>query len=521
MNLTVIFITIYSMSTNQTKLQPIPGLDMVGRGIYLRPQLPFELKNILFQHSNEQEYFSKETHETYLIPEGYEINDSPPMPASQALNQTRIEESWERFEKESSLDASAAVSNAPFSVNVNASQTSQLRVNEEAYYATRNSFIPLWTVYIANARNFLLSPDTSNIPTPFSHNHRAQYEKFFEQYGTHYIKRVWVGGKATLVFSIVKSSSMSKEDIQAGLKASQIAGSVSVNAKLQENKEKLQNNSQCTVFGKGGDELKLAALSTLDETCYNQWLTTISQNPQVIEFDACGIWTLIDDVEKANAIKQAYTEATVFTPLRAMFNLDNYIHVFRGDQYFNYDPQILECSMPTKASKIWPVLEKVGFEQVDAAFIGKYLTSQAGEDLSRKLYFFNRGQYIRVDADSKAIDPGYPKTIAEGWPGVNFERVDAVLNAGINTLYFFYGKQYIRFNMLTHHADEAYPEFINKRWPGLTFDKIDAAVYWGNSKVYFFRDNQHIRFDMVNYMVDPGYPKFIIGNYVEDWKFLA
>jgi hypothetical protein len=503
----------------KSKFLPIPGIDMVGRGIYLRPQLPFELKNILFQRGNEQPYFSKETNETYLVPEGYEINDSPPMPATQALNQVKIEESWERFEKQTSLDASCAVSNAPFSVNVNASQTSQLRVDEDAYYALRNSFIPLWTVYIADTRKFLQLPEKLNIPTPYSHTHRKVYEQFFEQYGTHYIKRVWVGGKATLAFIIVKSSNISKEEIQAGLKASQMVASTEVNASQQQSKEKLQNNSQCTVFGKGGDELKLAALSSLDEAHYNEWLATINENPQVIEFDACGIWTLIDDAEQANALREAYTEATVFTPLRAVFNLDRCIHVFRGDSYFYYDTEKLESTRPAKIRDAWPMLAAVDFEQVDASFVGKHLFSATGEDLNRKLFLFNRDQYLRIDVDTKTIDPGYPKKISEGWPGVTFDRVDAVLNTGPDALYFFLGNQYIRFNMFNNHADEDYPDFIGKRWVGVTFDRIDAAVYWGNAKVYFFRGNQHIRYDMINYRTDAGYPKFIIGNYVDDWKF--
>lgn len=507
------------MTTKTDKILPIPGLDMVGRGIYLRPYVPFELKNILFQQANEQIYYSKETEESYSIPEGYEINDSPPMPTTQALNQVQIEESWERFEKKTSLDAGLAVGSAPFSVNINASQTNQLRVDEDAYYAVRSSFIPLWSVYIADTRKFLQIPNTKDVPVPYSHSHRLAYERFFEQYGTHYIKRVWVGGKAMLAFTIMKASNMSKEDIQTSLKASQVVASGSVDTTHQQNKEKLQNNSQCTVFGKGGDELKLAALSSLDEELYNKWLATIDDNPQVIEFDACGIWTLIDQPDKAKALQMAYTEATVFTPIRSVFNLDKCIHVFRGDSYFYFDTNTLENSKLAKISDAWPMLLTVGFEHVDAAFVGKHLISAIGLDLSRKLYLFNRDSYLRFDVDTKTIDEGYPKKISEGWPGVTFDRVDAVLNAGDHTVYFFSGGQYIRFNMADNHADTDYPDLISKRWVGVNFDRIDAAVYWGNAKVYFFRGNQHVRYDMINYRSDPGYPKFIIGNYVDDWKF--
>ena len=54
----------------------LPGLDMVGRGVYLRPQQPFELRRLLFHRDTWQLYHSKETSETYQIPEGYEVNEN-------------------------------------------------------------------------------------------------------------------------------------------------------------------------------------------------------------------------------------------------------------------------------------------------------------------------------------------------------------------------------------------------------------------------------------------------------------
>ena len=508
------------MPDTASALPTIPGLDMVGRGIYIRPQQTFELKGILFRQEQYEVYPSKETGESYRVPLGYEVNDSPPMPSTQALNQIMIEESWERFEKQTSLDVAAAVGNAPFSVDVNASQTGQLRSEEEAYYALRNSFIPLWTLYIADDRRFVQEDFDLDIPVPFDPAQRRAYERFFDRFGTHYIKRVWVGGKAMLAFTIAKSSAMSKEEIKAGIKASQAGfGSSSANVGQQSAKEKLQSNSECTVFGKGGDELMLATLSSLDEARYNAWLATIKDNPQVIEFDACGIWTLIHDQAKAQALREAYVAATVFTPLRVVFNLDQRVHVFRGKHCFSYNPDTGETTQTRPIKEKWPMLAQVGFEQVDAAFLGKYLVSSTGEDLGRKLYCFNRDKYIRVDVDAGAIDPGYPRAIAEGWPGVGFERIDAAMNVSPEALYFFLGNQYIRFDMLKNRAAEGYPEPIAKRWTGLNFDRIDAAVYWGNAKVFFFRGNQHIRYDMVNYRIDPGYPRFIFGNYVEDWKF--
>ena len=499
----------------------IPGLEVVGRGVYLRPYQPYQLKTVLFERSEWVPYYSKETGLTYGVPVGYEVNDSPPMPATQALNQSLVEESWDRFEKRTSLDASVAVSNAPFSVDVNASQTGQLRQEEESYYALRTSFIPLWTLYLPSIGT--VDDDDFNgfdFPVPFDSRYRRAYAKFFDRFGTHYISRAWVGGKAALALTISKQTHMTKSEIQAGIKASMAGiGSAGVSTSDQQSKEKLQSNSQCTVFGKGGDELKLAALSTLDNVLYNEWLVTVKDNPQVIELEVRGIWTLFHDDARGQALMEAYKEETVSARLRVVFNLDGLIHFFEDAYCYTYDMEHKKTTKPLKIEERWPELYTVGFERVDAAFLGKYLVSPEGEDLSRKLFLFNRDKYVRWDVDAHAIDSGYPRLISQGWPGVDFERVDAVLNVTPESVYFFCGNRYIRFDALKNRADSGYPEVIGKRWTGVTFDRIDAATYWGNGKVYFFSANQYIRYDTVMWRADPGFPKTILGHYVEDWKF--
>lgn len=505
-----------------TELRSIPGLEVVGRGVYLRPNLPYVIKDVIFKHTNPTPYYSVETDATYALPEGYEVDDSPPMPATQALNQAIIEESWDRFEKSTSLDASVTVSKAPFSVNVNASQAAQMRQEEDSYYATRTSFIPLWSVYIPNTSlgwEEELGLDC-DIPVPFSHAHRQDYARFFDRYGTHYVQRAWAGGKATLALTISKSSQMTMSDIKAGIQASATGlGSASLSTSDQRSRERLQSNSQCSVFGQGGDGLKLAALSTLDEDAYNAWLVTVKDNPQMIEFEAVGIWTLLRDEAKAAALMEAYKEETIFSSLRVVFNLDNRIHLFEDTNYYTYDMETDETSKPVKIQEHWPELFRVGFERVDAAFLGQYLVSTAGEDLSRKLFLFNRDKYVRWDVDAHKIDPGYPRLITDGWPGIDFDRIDAVVNVTPQSLYFFCGNRYIRFNTLTNHADDGYADIVSRRWVGVTFDRIDAATYWGNAKVYFFRGNQYIRYDTVTWRADAGYPKSIVSHYVQDWKF--
>lgn len=509
------------MASQANNLPPLPGTGVVGRGIYLRPHHTYMLKEFLFKRDETYSYTSTDTGNSFSVPMPYAINESPPMPSNRMLNQTLIEETFERFDKQLGLDMSVAGGTQGFSIDAQASQSKQLRSEEDAYYALRCSFVPLWTVYVPDAAHLSAHGlEEADIPTPFRHDARWAYEQFFAHYGTHYVRRAWVGGKANLTFVISKSSNMTKDDIQAGIKASVTGvGNAEANMSMQQEKERLQKNSECQVLGKGGDELKLALLSSLDEAAYGQWVDTIKVNPSVIELDVIGIWTLFKDEEKAKALQQAYEAGTMFRQISSIFSLDKKIYILRGDDYFYYDQQTKTSVVPSDISALWPCLAECGFERANAAFVGHGLKSATGEELSRKLFLFQGPNYVRMDVDRKAIDDGYPKAIAEGWPGVTFDRIDAAVNSDTNVIYFFSGDQYIRFNLSTNRADPGYPDLIRNRWAGMSFERIDAAVFWHDGKVYFFREDQYIRYDMTLFRADPGYPKYVIGEYVEDWNF--
>ncbi len=506
---------------------PLPGSNVVGRGIYLMPRQPYQLRDLLFTakgiltgKEKTQQYFSKETKQTYTVPEGYEVNDSPPMPAAKALNQMTIEESFERFEKSTALDAKMAAGNGMFSVSANISSSSQVRSDEDAYYAMRSSFIPLWSVYLPVVSSFSEEELLHDIPVPFRQRERSAYHAFFARYGTHYVRRVWVGGKADLTFIIAKSSEMSKEDIQAGLSASY--GSLSdaqLNSGTQQQKEQLQANSNCLVTGKGGDELLLASLGSLDDKLYNQWLASINNNPQVIELEVEGIWTLLEDKAKAQALQTAYRTATVFRPISSMLRVKESILFIRRDKYTSYNTLQEYSQQEQSVNLLWPALAKAGIYEIDAVFEASDLISPEGKDLSGKAFFFDEERVVLMDLESKSIYPDYPLSIQDAWPGLPFSRIDAAVNAGSDALYFFTGNQYVRYNYKEQRVEDGYPQQISQRWAGVTFDRIDAAAYWGNGKVYFFRDDQYICYDMTMYRADPGYPKSVVGNYLEDMKF--
>jgi len=502
------------------KFLPLPGIDVVGRGLLLRPRQPYALKNILFPQQSFRNYFTVDAGVSYQVPAGYDVNDSPPMPAGAALNRLVIEESIERLDKKLNQEASVSCGSDAFNVDASASQTAQVQRDTEAYYASRISFIPFLTVYIADAQ--MLPQDTFNleIPVPFTHANRKQYDKFFERFGSHYVKRAWVGGKAMLTFSVLKSSNISEDEIRAGIKASYVGmGEGQASTHLAEKKEKLLNNSECTVSGKGGDSLKLAALSSLDEAHYNEWLQTVKDNPQVVELEIAGIWTLIDDEEKADALQAAYKEATTFEPISAVFHINSEIYLLRTRTFASYNIEKGTSHKPKSIYSKWPGLETLGFDLVDATLSGEYMGYHEKTRLSNHVYFFCGQYYSAMDIATGEFSEA--KKIKEGWPGVNFERIDAALHFDDESVYFFSGNQYVRFSLKDNKVDDNYPELISKRWVGVNFDKIDAAIYWGNGKVYFFREDQHTRYDVASFRADPGYPKHIKGSYVDDWNLFV
>ena len=84
-----------------------------------------------------------------------------------------------------------------------------------------------------------------------------------------------------------------------------------------------------------------------------------------------------------------------------------------------------------------------------------------------RIYFFDGPQYYRYRLDNPGVEPGYPSSIIDYWPG----------------------------------------------WPESWASGIEAGVQWSDETIYFFRGLDYIRYDMVTDTVPPGYPMPIVGNW--------
>ncbi|SAL05796.1 Hemopexin [Caballeronia calidae] len=176
-------------------------------------------------------------------------------------------------------------------------------------------------------------------------------------------------------------------------------------------------------------------------------------------------------------------------------------------QYVRYDvaSDAVETGYPKSIGANWTGFSAAGFASgIDAAV----------NDDSGKVYFFKGSQYLRYDIAANAVDAGFPKSIADHWPGLaqaDFASgIDAAVNWGNGKLYFFKGDRYVRYDLGQNRSDDGYPVRTADGWPGFAAAgfgaAIDTALNWGNGKAYFFCGGRYLRYDIAGDCVDPGYP---------------
>lgn len=121
------------------------------------------------------------------------------------------------------------------------------------------------------------------------------------------------------------------------------------------------------------------------------------------------------------------------------------------------------------------------------------------------LYFFKGGRYFRWDVGSKNTTRSIPRSIAEGWNGLNYAKIDATLDQGDGRLLFFSGDSYLSFDF-ANNVVVGTPGSL-KAWKNMPFTKIDAAYNNGDGKAYLIQGNQYVRVSTSDWSVDPGYPR--------------
>ena len=165
-------------------------------------------------------------------------------------------------------------------------------------------------------------------------------------------------------------------------------------------------------------------------------------------------------------------------------------YVFIGEDYWMLNDDSLAPGYPKKIADDWPGLPG----SIDAA-----VTWRARE----VTYFFKGSQYWRFTGQTPS--PGYPKSISN-WPGLQSD-IDAALEWGSNKdLYFFKGSQYWKYDTRRQVMDTSYPRDISV-WKGVP-ENIDAAFQWKNGATYFFKSGKYWRFNDKTVSISRGNPPY-------------
>jgi hypothetical protein len=183
-------------------------------------------------------------------------------------------------------------------------------------------------------------------------------------------------------------------------------------------------------------------------------------------------------------------------PIDAVVLMQQRACFFKGDEYVKYDvvSGMVVPTYPRKIADGWP---RLWTQDIDAAVLWN----------NGKIYFFKGNQYMRYDVASAKVDPDYPRSISLNWQGLWPGDIDAAVLWNNGKAYFFKGAKYVRYDVASGKLDPHYPRSIAENWRGLWPGDIDAAVLWNNGKAHFFKGNSWMQFDVVTEKVDDGFPQ--------------
>ncbi|XP_022903605.2 matrix metalloproteinase-14-like isoform X1 [Onthophagus taurus] len=167
------------------------------------------------------------------------------------------------------------------------------------------------------------------------------------------------------------------------------------------------------------------------------------------------------------------------------------IYVFKGDQYWSLTDHKIDRGYPKLIANRWPGLPG----NIDSAFTHK----------NGKTYFFKGKKYWKYSG--RRMDGDYPKDISAGFPGIP-HNIDAVMVwSGNAKTYFFKGDQFWCFDPTQRPpVKNTYPRPISK-WKGIP-NNLDGAFQYSNGYTYFYKDGVYYRFNDRNFAVDVGNPAF-------------
>ena len=301
----------------------LPGIDALGCGFN-----PFENTNgsykprlITLDYTGDDRPYSDAWsagtytapgNRDYSVPKGIVIDPS----GSEGALDKDVSES--QSEVETKLAASASVSGgfglfrASFAANYDVDQK---QVNSSSYASARMSE-KKWGLSLAQNlidtrpeldKGFVTA--VSGLPKGCTSTaDRQAWDKFFGNFGTHFIRGCVVGGFSELFVSVTRSETMTQSKIAAQLElqyGSYFKGGGSAERDKMDKDYREASRARTRLYG--GDAGMVALMET-DPGAYARWVATIADNPAVRDFGLREIWTLIKDPALQAAAKAAFAD---------------------------------------------------------------------------------------------------------------------------------------------------------------------------------------------------------------------
>lgn len=149
-----------------------------------------------------------------------------------------------------------------------------------------------------------IEPDGSNL---------FLFNNFFQQYGSHYIKSLIIGGLLKFYAAASVSDFQGDYDLDTVMHMEYdglfVSGSIDASLEKSETWKNYKSQSQVSIMALGGDTTKLAAIdayspSSHTKDMYDSWLASIKTDPAIVDFKLDGIWVLCGD--KMDIVKTAW-----------------------------------------------------------------------------------------------------------------------------------------------------------------------------------------------------------------------
>jgi hypothetical protein len=115
---------------------------------------------------------------------------------------------------------------------------------------------------------------------------------------------------------------------------------------------------------------------------------------------------------------------------------------------------------------------------------------------------FQGNKCTRFNLEKDPALDGYPRRIADDWPGMPDRNIDAAVNYDSGSIYFLIARSYTRFDLGQNKVAQPF-QSIASQWHRMPDVRVEAAVEWSDSDykvacvpVYdtsFWNDDRSIR----------------------------